>query len=98
MLDHQRVLVPAPRRRQQDRLSGECGRFEQVEEMLEQAGITALVDRAADDQGIGGDHPIDQRPQPLSTAATIATRSTTHRGTRSWLADLRETHRPGDSP
>lgn len=42
--------------------------------------------------------PIDQRPQALSTAATIATRSTTHRGTRSWLADLRETHRPGDSP
>lgn len=42
--------------------------------------------------------PVTRRPPALSAAAAIATRSTTHRGTRSWLAGLRETHHPGDSP
>ncbi len=42
--------------------------------------------------------PVTRRPHALSAAAAIATRSTTHRGTRSWLAGLRETHHPGDSP
>ncbi len=57
----QSVLVSASRCRQQHRLAGKCGGFDQVEEMLEETGIAALVNRAAHDQRVGRDKAIDQR-------------------------------------
>ena len=53
MLDHQRMPRAAAGRAEQDRLSGERKRVEQVEQMLEEPAVAALVDRAGQDQRVG---------------------------------------------
>jgi hypothetical protein len=45
MLDHQCMLVAAARGREQDGLSGQRQRIDQIEHVLEEAGIAALIDR-----------------------------------------------------
>ncbi len=53
VLDDEGVAVPAAGRRDDHRPVGQRRRVDQVEDVLEQAGIGALVDRARHDQGVG---------------------------------------------
>ncbi len=53
MFDHQRMPIPAARGQQQDWLACKGGGFQQVDQMLEQSRIAALMDGAGDDQRIG---------------------------------------------
>ncbi|WP_281408704.1 hypothetical protein [Methylobacterium sp. WL1] len=52
VLDHQGVARPATCGHDGHRLAGQRGRIDQVEQVLEQAGIGTLVDRRADDEPI----------------------------------------------
>ena len=63
VLDHQAVPVAAAGRCQQHRLAGEIGWPEQVEQMLEEAGVAALVDRARHHERVGADDRLERRPR-----------------------------------
>ncbi|TPQ46391.1 two-component sensor histidine kinase [Prosthecomicrobium hirschii] len=64
MLDHQGVALAAAGRGNDQRLAGQGGGIDQVEEMLEEARIGALVDRRGHHQRIGAGDRIDQPGEP----------------------------------
>ena len=59
VLDDERVTRSAAGRREHDRLVGQRARVDEVEQVLEQARVGALVDRAANDEGVGGFDRLD---------------------------------------
>lgn len=52
MFDHQRVTMPATHSTKDGRATTQRQRMDEIEHVLEKAGVTALIDRAADDQCI----------------------------------------------
>src|ERR1700754_4052311 len=70
MFDNQRMTKAAAERGQQHRAVLQRARLDQVEHMLEQAGIGALEHRAADDETISAlyrlDHGTSAAAQPVA--------------------------------
>ena len=60
VLDHEGVAQAAAGGGQRHRHAGHPGRVDEIEDVLEQPGIAALVDRRPDDQGI---RPLDRLDQ-----------------------------------
>ncbi|MDZ4392460.1 MAG: hypothetical protein U1B82_05745 [Cypionkella sp.] len=60
MLHRQRLLFATARRRDQDRFADQRQGVQQVNQMLEQAGIAGLVDRRCHNQRVGRDNTRDK--------------------------------------
>ena len=63
VLDHQGMPVSAAGRGQQHRLADEIGRRDKVEQVLEEPGVAALVDRARDHERVGADDLFKRLPR-----------------------------------
>ena len=99
VLDHQRMSRAAAGRAEQHRLSDERQRVEQVEQVLEEPAVAALVDRARKHQRIGRQHGVDRhagRPVQLREARGRAQRG--HEGRRDRRRRCRASSAPPPAP